>query len=244
MSVGPYDYDLTDPSSWVNYKRPPLDSRIESAIKGVKKVGSLDRYRLVWGGEEQVYVKADVGDDFESGWYLKYHLCFVKTLKGFEYQTGLQVPDESFKFAPQVKFVNREDEVPAGKIAKPVYQREEIGLPRWVVEVFRCEEIDGPVFREAGYRRLFNVCRVPANEEEERHAEALGFGPYRDPGEDIVRLLREMEGFVESTTEGEREAMRARDEEKDRERKGKEEAAVWEDAPDAWEKIAKDNHLI
>lgn len=175
-----FEYDLNNLASWRNYNAPHLNPRIPEellAIGGVNAHGQ-PRLRAVWGGEEQAYYEGD--GETPEGWYLKYHLCFVR--------------HASF--------------------------REEIGLPRWIIEMWRdAGDFDGYYAKE-GYYHLLTVQRMPVDAE-------TGRGPYREIGDDILDTLRGMVHYMENNSEGESEAQRSAFEWHTQEQKRKDTAAIW-----------------
>lgn len=222
--MGLYEFDLENPDTWHNFNAPPL---VPSVPTELLKIGGMNhkgqpRLRAVWGGKEQVYIEGD--EDVEAGWYLKYHVCFVQRLEGYEYADPITGEKHS---------VSNLIALPDGVPLNLVHSREEIGKPRWIIEIWRnAGDLNG-FFTQDGYYHLLTVQQEPIDQ-------FSGMGPYREIDSDILETLKGMIHFMENTTEAQREAMRAADEGKARAEKQKRDAANWEDFDDNVERIVKD----
>lgn len=138
-----YEFNLSDPASWTKMPRPFLS---ETFIEETQRIGGTNnhgdpRFKWSWGMSEEVYIE---GDQFiQSGWYLKYELCTTgNKLAGFRWQSdnGKQ------------NFVDDMRKIPPGVVAAlPVYKREQVGTPRWVLEEWREKGDCNGVYDRAGY---------------------------------------------------------------------------------------------
>lgn len=114
-----YEYIEDSPSSWRVWDEPHRPSWFEHELK---ELGGLNRHgaphlRLVWGGN-------CVNDHAENQKRLKYHCGYSETqVSGYRY-----VVDGVEHFE-----VNIED-VPVDALALPDTRRDELGLPRWIIE--------------------------------------------------------------------------------------------------------------
>ncbi len=207
-----YDFDLDNPHTWRNYKRPYLNPSIPAELL---RIGGTNAYgwprlKVTWGGDEEFWYQGDHVNP--PGWYLKYHLCFTPpVLAAYEYSDPI---------TGEKRQVSTDVALPHGPLVVPLYHQEEIGKPRWVIEIWR-DVGDFEIFKEEGYYHLLTVQREPIKE-------STGMGPYREIDTDILETLKGMLHFAENTTEAEREALRARDAEKEKERKQKDQAAIWD----------------
>jgi len=160
------------------------------------------------------------GDEvIEAGHYLKYHLCFTPPrLAAYQYADHLT--GEKRRTSTHIALP---DEV----IVEPLYFQEEIGKPRWIIEMWR-DAGDFGVFDREGYYHLLTVQREPINP-------ITGMGPYREIDRDILDVLKGMIWHMENMTEGESEARRHEDDAKEKERKHKAQEAVWEQREEQYE---------
>lgn len=206
-----YDFDLTNPKSWRNYNSPWLNPRIPTElykIGGTTQDGQ-PRLRAIWGGKEQMFYEGDEVNP--PGYYLKYHLCFTPpSLEAYEYtdETGQRTRVSSHVVLPDTVFVT------------PLYRLEEIGKPRWIIEIWREKGDCNGQFDKEGYYHLLTVQKEPVDMQ-------TGMGPYREIDTDILEVVKGMFNFMENTTEGQREAMRAEDEEKAKVQREKARAEIW-----------------
>lgn len=227
--LAPYTYDLNDPSTWRNFPAPPREDWFERALSeiGPPNAKGQPRHKLVWGDEEQVLVEAGPNDDFKTGWYLKHHRCFVSRHAGFKFRDPL---------TRKRRVVARLDEIPDGvSFFRPVYSREECGIPRWIVERWFDEGDLGGAIGKGAYYPVLVVQGEPVDP-------ATNLGPYRPPGEDTLEALRAMWQFAEKSDAEQDELVNA-SREKDEALLERARAAVWEGASDAWQKIARDAKL-
>ncbi len=210
----PFEFDLTSPGTWKNFNAPVLNPRVPTALF---TIGGLNRYnqprlRAVWGGAEQFYYGGDEVNP--AGWYLKYHLCFTPPqLRAFQYNDPI---------TGEVRQVSAMISLPETVVAQPLYHQEEIGKPRWIIEIWRDVGDCAGHFKQEGYYHLLTVQKEPINEQ-------TGMGDYREIDSDILETIKGMYHFMENTTESQREEMRARDEEKAQEAHKKRQEAIWED---------------
>jgi hypothetical protein len=227
--LAPYTYDLQDPSTWRNFPAPPREEWFERELRKIGPPNRLGqpRHKLVWGDEEQVFVKAEPSDDFKTGWYLKHHRCFVQRHKGFRFRD------------PQTRkrrVVARLDEIPDGvSFFTPVYEREECGIPRWIVERWFDEGDLGGAIGKGAYYPVLVIQEEPIDP-------VTNLGPYRPPGEDTLEQLRAMWQFGEKS-DAEQDALVDAQRAEENALRERARVALWEDAPEAWQKIIRDNHL-
>jgi hypothetical protein len=227
--LAPYTYDLQDPSTWRNFPAPPRVGWFERELAkiGPPNAKGQPRHKLVWGDEEQVFVKAEPSDDFKTGWYLKHHRCFVKRHKGFRFRDPL---------TKKRRVVGNIIEIPDGvSYFTPVFETEECGIPRWIVERWFDEGDLGGAIGKGAYHPVLVVQGAPIDP-------VTNMGTYRPPGEDTLETLRAMWQFAEKS-DAEQDALvdAARDREAALKERAK--AAVWEGASEAWQQIARDAKL-
>jgi hypothetical protein len=219
-----YDYDLQNTDGWHNYNRPYLNPSIPTELLKIGGI-TLDgkpRLRVIWGGEEQIFVPGEEG--IEEGWYFKYHLCFVDRFDGMEYR------DE---FTGETRRTSNPDLLPPNTMVTACFKREEIGLPRWVIEMWRDKGDCNGAITQSGYYHLLTVQSAPIDP-------IKGRGPYREVDTDILEVIRGMYHFMNNTTEAQREEMRASDEQKQADQKKKSDDAIWDGFEDNVERIVKD----
>ena len=171
-----YEFNLSDPQSWTKMPRPLLS---KSFIAETLKIGGLNKYgnprfKWSWGMSEEVYVE---GDKFiQSGWYLKYEMCTTgNKLVGFRWQGD----------NGKLKFVDDMRKIPHECLtAIPVYHREQVGTPRWVLEEWRDKGDCNGVYDLDGYyfHRWIVADDMPA------HPETL-LKPYREPNQKDLEIL-------------------------------------------------------
>lgn len=223
-----YEFDLSNPKSWHNFNRPYLNPSVP--VELLKIAGSnrhgQPRLRVVWGGDEQMHYEGD--DVLPAGWYLKYHLCFTAAeLAAYEYT--IEITGEKRRVSSHIS-------LPDTGLVQPLYRQEEIGKPRWMIEFWRDIGDCNGFYKEEGYFHLLTVQKEPINQ-------ATGMGPYREVDSDILSTLKGMIHFMENTTEAEREARRAEDDQKAKEQRQKAKDALWEDYEDSIERIAYEHRL-
>lgn len=143
MDIKYYEEFTEDESTWRNIGRPPVDEtwkrKVESFVINGKPL------KVVWGGQEEIYVEGDC--DVPSGYYHKYQVG-----NPFEKVIGYKWTEDG-----QEKFVsalNTEAEIPADAFVIPVYEYVSIGRPRWVVEVWREE---GAGVDYTGYHEAWTI---------------------------------------------------------------------------------------
>jgi hypothetical protein len=227
--LAPYTYDLKDPSTWRNFPAPPREEWFERELAeiGPRTSRGEPRHRLIWGDEERVYVKAAPSDDFKSGFYLKHHRCFVQRPAGFRFR------DPMTKVRRAVKSML---EVPEGvSFITPLFDTEECGLPRWIVERWFDEGELGGAIGKSDYYPVLVVQEEPVDP-------ATGMGPYRPPGQDTLETLRGMWQFHEKP-EAEQQELIGEQMQRDDEALQRAKDAVWQDAPERWAKIVRDMKL-
>jgi hypothetical protein len=179
-----YEFNLSDPSSWSKMPRPYLS---EEFIKDTNRIGGLNRhgkprFKWVWGMSEEVYVKADPEDKFESGWYVKYSLCENKVLTGWRWTSD----------NGKVSFTKDARTIPLSvTTAQPVYKIEQIGTPRWVLEEWRNEGDCNGMFDRPGY--YFH--RWIVQDDKPENPETM-LKPYREPD---YSDLEKMTAYVQLT---------------------------------------------
>lgn len=208
-----YDFDLTNPGSWRNYNAPLLNPSVPLELL---KIGGTNHYgqprlRAVWGGALQFHYEGD--EINRPGWYLKYHLCFTPPkLRGYQYVD--RITGETIQVTNNVS-------IPPTALVQPLYHQEEIGKPRWIIEIWRDKGDFNGFFKEEGYYHLLTVQKEPVDSK-------TGMGPYRPIDSDVLLSLKGMVHFMENTTESEREARRSADEEEAKKRREKERREIWE----------------
>ena len=223
-----YDFDLSNPTSWRNFNAPHLNPSIPTELL---KIGGMNRkgqprLRVIWGGKEQIHYQGD--DVNPPGYYLKYHLCFTPpVLAAYEYRD--QLTGEKQRVSTHVA-------LPDDVVVQPLYRQEEIGKPRWIIEIWRDAGDCNGFFKDEGYYHLLTVQKEPIDS-------FTGMGPYREIDRDVLEVLKGMIHFMENTTEAQREAMRSADDERAKDLKQKRDHEIWEDFEDNVEKLVKDKSL-
>ena len=160
-----FEFDLENPHTWRNFHAPYLRPTIPLELM---KIGGMNlhgqpRLRAVWGGSEEIYFEGD--EVVEAGYYLKYHLTFTAPkLMAYEYRDGL---------TGEKKQVSTHIALPDDVIVTPLYFQEEIGKPRWIVEMWHDAGDCGGIFDREGYYHLLTVEGNPINA-------VSGMGPYRE----------------------------------------------------------------
>jgi hypothetical protein len=177
-----YEYLANDRSTWRVHRAPEFPHWFQEALN---RIGGMNRHgkpnlRLVWGGTCESEKAAEKGR-------LKY-LCGMspQNLVGYEYVLDGE--------RHQVKTI---EEAPANAMIAPVTQRDQLGLLRWIIEVWTSPEaleasqrftqsyLPGeikPILREFPREGVYDVLFVVANREDK----------YRSVGNDLLEVVQAM----------------------------------------------------
>lgn len=171
------------PDSWETPRLPKVEERFIRELSSIGTANGVPRFRLVDASKVKDYFDGD--GDLPAGEYLAYAaMVNVQRQDGFLYADG-----EGWKKA------SRASDVPSGKIALPNYSYHDFGIPRYMVEVYRC--FGEPGVAESGYQWAWTV---DVKERKVIDGYPVEISHYRHPGSFDLDHARQFLSILEKAT--------------------------------------------
>lgn len=201
LQITNYAEFTEDESTWFRvFPKPSLEPSFREKLSriGRKREGN-PLFRIVWGGEEEIYIEGD--EDVPSGHYHRYQIgSTFEKLKGYSYT---QDGEEKF-----ISSLDVNAEIPSDVLVKPVYEFVSVGRPRWVIEVWRDESEPG--IHRSGYYEAWTVQTLQLIDSFSGRQEFLS--TYREPAEIDLQMAEHAAHLMETLTQKDiREGIAAED---------------------------------